>query len=360
MITTRLHTDDLPRPDRFTWWHDMTVATLLPTVLRTARADDFRATADILDLGAAQITTMSYLPVTSTRTPELIRQRDPEYWQLSLTLRGTMTLSQARNDTVLHAGDLALYDSSRPFGGETRCDDGAVRHVVAHLPKAALPVRPDLVDRLLATRLTGDQGFGALLVHFLTQVTTKAGHYRPTDAARLSTVLTDLLAATVAQHLDRPGVPPPDTRGHALLLHVRAFILQRLDDPGLSPAGIAAAHHISLRTLHRLFQQQDTTVAAFIRHQRLEHARRDLADPLLAPRPIHATAARWGFAHPSDFTRAFRTAYGTTPRDYRRAAHAAHGTTGRPEGTRGAPGWPSDQDRPTVPPRVPPTTVARS
>nr|WP_243274742.1 helix-turn-helix domain-containing protein [Streptomyces albus] len=62
------------------------------------------------------------------------------------------------------------------------------------------------------------------------------------------------------------------------------------------------------------------TVAAWIRRQRLEHCRRDLADPRLRDRPIHAIAARWGFPRPGDFTRAFRAAYGIPPRDYRRMA----------------------------------------
>ena len=38
-----------------------------------------------------------------------------------------------------------------------------------------------------------------------------------------------------------------------------AFIQQHPDDPGLSPAEIAAAHHISLRLLHNLFQEQGET-----------------------------------------------------------------------------------------------------
>ncbi|MET7765745.1 helix-turn-helix domain-containing protein [Streptomyces sp. NPDC005393] len=59
------------------------------------------------------------------------------------------------------------------------------------------------------------------------------------------------------------------------------------------------------------------TVASYIRRQRLARARRDLADPCLATRPVHAIAARWGFLRPADFTRAFRTIYGSTPTEYR-------------------------------------------
>ncbi len=50
---------------------------------------------------------------------------------------------------------------------------------------------------------------------------------------------------------------------------------------------------MSLRALHRLFlnHAHGATVASYIRCQRLTCARRDLADPRLAERPVHAIAA---------------------------------------------------------------------
>ncbi|WP_069766747.1 helix-turn-helix domain-containing protein [Streptomyces sp. LUP30] len=57
---------------------------------------------------------------------------------------------------------------------------------------------------------------------------------------------------------------------------------------------------------------------AWIRAQRLECARRDLANPNLSFTPVHTTAAtRWGLVRASDFTRAFRRAFGVSPIEYR-------------------------------------------
>jgi AraC-like DNA-binding protein len=270
---------------------------------------------------------MRYLPLTSARTPKLIRQNDPEYYQLSLTVHGRMGLSHSGHEVALGTGDLVLYDSSRPFDGWAASETGAVAHIVAQVPKTLVPIRPNRVDRLIATRIPGDRGFGELLAQFLTQVTAKAHQYRPSDTGRLSTIILDLLAATVAQRLDDHSTLALESRQHALFLRVQAFIQQHLGDPELSPGLIAAAHHISTRSLHRLFQNQDTTAAAYIRQQRLERARRDLADPLLCTRPIHATARRWGFTRPADFTRAFRTAYGISPKEFQNTVlHSDIGT----------------------------------
>ncbi|MBO8189365.1 helix-turn-helix domain-containing protein [Streptomyces sp. DW4-2] len=115
------------------------------------------------------------------------------------------------------------------------------------------------------------------------------------------------------------GAPAVDHR-RALFATVQSFIWAHLGDPGLCPDAIAAAHHISTRSLHRLFQSQGCTVSSWIRRQRLNRARRDLADPKLAHHPIQAIAATWGFTRPADFTRAFRAAYGIPPHHFRTTA----------------------------------------
>nr|WP_243274741.1 hypothetical protein [Streptomyces albus] len=63
--------------------------------MSSERAGDFPATADILDLGGVQVSTMAYPPMTVRRTPRLIRRSDPDFFQLSLTFEGTMGLEQA-------------------------------------------------------------------------------------------------------------------------------------------------------------------------------------------------------------------------------------------------------------------------
>jgi AraC-like DNA-binding protein len=71
---------------------------------------------------------------------------------------------------------------------------------------------------------------------------------------------------------------------------------------------------------------RELTVAAWIRHQRLECCRADLTDPRLRGMPVQAIGARWGFRSPADFSRAFRAAHGIPPGDYRRQTLAADRT----------------------------------
>jgi AraC-like DNA-binding protein len=113
-----------------------------------------------------------------------------------------------------------------------------------------------------------------------------------------------------------------------MLTTVQGFIQQNLGDPGLSPAAVAAAHHMSLRSLHQLVHDEGLTVAGWIRARRMERCRRDLSDPAMESRPVAAIAARWGFSSAADFSRAFRAAHGMPPAEYRRSAALAAGRIG--------------------------------
>ena len=152
---------------------------------------------------------------------------------------------------------------------------------------------------------------------FLLQLARNVDHYSPAQAARLSSAALEVLATRLAQELDVHNWDTPQARRHALLVTVQAFIQRHLGDSGLTPAMIAAAHHMSLRSLQQLFHDEGLTVAGWIRKRRLECCRHDLSDPALASRPVAAIAARWGFCSPGDFSRAFRAVHGLPPAEYR-------------------------------------------
>ncbi|MEV5841331.1 MULTISPECIES: helix-turn-helix domain-containing protein [unclassified Streptomyces] len=139
-------------------------------------------------------------------------------------------------------------------------------------------------------------------------------------------VVAELLAGLARDLALRAHAAEHGCRAATVLLgRIEAYILHHLCDRDLTPDRIAAAHHISTRYLHRLFQRQELTVAAWIKAQRLARCRHDLADPGLCRLPVHAIAARWGFAQSADFSRAFRAAYGTTPTGFRSSAAGAAG-----------------------------------
>ena len=184
-------------------------------------------------------------------------------------------------------------------------------------PRTLLPLPEAKLRQVTAVTMPACPGIGTLASRLLVQLATGMDHYTPAEASRLSTAALEVLAVRLAHELDSDQSVPPETHHRALLTSIHAFIQRHMSDPDLSPEMIAAAHHISLRLLHKLFSEEGETVAGWIRTRRLEGTRRDLTDPAQGGRPVAALAAHWGFRSAASFNRAFRAAYGLPPHQYR-------------------------------------------
>ncbi|MGA6160411.1 helix-turn-helix domain-containing protein [Stenotrophomonas sp. NPDC087984] len=320
LIERVFRSEDLPPADRFDCWHGLVGQTHAPLDLRSDHWADFRASQRLLDLGAVSVWPTTFQPVCFRRTPKLIRQSDPEGLHISLPLSGVLRAVRGEEEAVYGPGSLCVVDTSRPVDIHGGDDASLHTGVGLEVPKALLPLPRNQLDQAARLRLSAQDGFGSLLAQLLTQLARGTDSYQPSDGPRLGSVVVDLLSALIAHALDSDNSLPPETRRQALVLRIRAFVQQHLHDPRLTPRAIAAAHHISISYLHRLFQNEEATVAAWIRSQRLERARRDLADPTMRATPIHAIGAYCGFPRASDFTRAFRTVYGIPPTEYRHQA----------------------------------------
>ncbi|MFG1997903.1 helix-turn-helix domain-containing protein [Spirillospora sp. NPDC048911] len=315
-----MSTAEIPTGERFAFWREVTSKVWVPLDARCEPdlETGFQAQVGVGGLGPVQVTLMTATPHSVSRTPKLIRQTDPETFLLTCAVRGRgIRGEQDGRRTDFHVGDLGLYDSSRPYVAGHIPGVPVSQHLGLQFPRSLLPLPPRDLRRLTAVRIPGDRGIGALSSSFLLQLARHMDEFSPADVARLSTLTLDVLTAALAGALEADSQVPPNTRRRALMAQIHAFIRDNLGDASLTPDAIAAAHHISVRYLQKLFQQDGHTVSGWIRERRLEQCRRDLADPRLAAQPIGAIAARWGFPSPPHFSQAFRAAYGLSPSQFR-------------------------------------------
>lgn len=320
--------DELPAADRFDFLHELVAQTWVPMECHSDHQIDYRGVLRSSGLGAIHVVVMDILSITVCRTPRMIRRADPDMLKLVMPVRGTgsYVVTQDGRQARLRPGEFAIYDTRRPY--EVACGVGgydAGQALTFMFPCSLLPLPPSQLKQLSAVAIPASAGIGTLTSQFLMHLAHTIDRCSPAEAARLATAALEVLASRLAHELDARGWVTPETHRRALLTRIQAFIQQRLGDPELSPGVIAAAHHISLRYLHKLFQEQGTTVAGWIRQRRLEACRRDLADPALASRPVAAIAARWGYPNASHFGQVFRTAHGMPPQEYRMwAQHPRH------------------------------------
>ncbi|MEV7203262.1 AraC family transcriptional regulator [Streptomyces griseoluteus] len=321
MIGTVFRSEDVSVEDRFDHWRELISRTHAPSDMTSEYAADFWAHQRLLELGSVTIWPASFRPARFRRSARMVRQSDPELYHVTLLLDGGLGVDHAGQTGTHRQSDLYVVDTSRPYDvrSQGNQEGGVITGVGVEFPKVLLPVSPDRVQDLLGVRLSGREGTGALLANFLTALNREAESLRPSEAPRLGAVVLDLVSAWLAQVLDSEASLSPETRQQVLVRKIKTFIQHNLHDSELTPPVVAAAHHISLSYLHRIFHQQTRgeTVAAQIRRLRLEAVRCDLADSAQRTTAIHAIAARWGIPRVSDLTRSFRAAYGVSPKEYR-------------------------------------------
>ncbi|GGS60818.1 AraC family transcriptional regulator [Planobispora rosea] len=319
-------TAEVPAQERFAFWREVSSTTWVPYDARCPPQlrQRFQAQIAYRQLDLVQATLMTTTPYAIRRTPRLIRQTDPEIYKLGCTVQGHGVVAHDDHQAVFGPGDLVLYDTSRPYRAELAPDAPTSQMLVLKFPRSSLPLPSRDLRRLSMVPISGAHGIGALTSQFMLQIARRLDELTPSDTARLAALTLDVLTAALAGALDADGSVPPESRRRALLAEIHAFILAHLGDTRLSPETIAAAHHISLRSLHQLFHTGGHTVAGWIRERRLERCRRDLADPRLATRTITAIAARWGFTSPAHFSQTFRSAYSLSPRQFRHQSAILH------------------------------------
>lgn len=249
------------------------------------------------------------------RTPRLIARDDRGFFKLSLQMAGTGLLVQDGREAVLRPGDLAVYDTHRPY---TLAFDQDFRCMVLMFPRELIDLPVDTVAQLTAVRMAADTGLGRVISPFLVELAQNLDQVSGASGLRLAHNALDLITTMFTDELSSHR--PPGNPHRDLVNQIRTYIEANLSDPELCPTKVAGAHFISTRHLHNIFSAEGTTVAAWIRSRRLEHCRRDLLDPVHQHRPVAALAARWGFLDAAHFSRIFKSTFDASPAAYRQAA----------------------------------------
>lgn len=241
---------------------------------------------------------------------------DEEHFALFMPTSGVFTIATGGDAARLGAAELALCTTPGPLAVSAQSADVEAAGLVLAIPDSiasSAPSRP-LVPRLEVCDVAGP---GVLLRDFLVEATTQARGLSASEADRTGEAALYLATAVVERHRQVTAQAGSLRRQHRLFTRISAHIDRNLGSSGLTPRRIAESHHISVRYLQRLFENNGSTPSRWIRRRRLENARRDLRDAALRSLPVREIGLRNGFVQPSEFSRAFRSEYGNPPGKFR-------------------------------------------
>jgi AraC-like DNA-binding protein len=148
--------------------------------------------------------------------------------------------------------------------------------------------------------------------HLMTAAAVSAGVPRVDEVASVFTaVLGMLVRGAIGETADDPGT--------ALRIAAERLVEERLTEPELSVAWLAARLAVSVRQLHRSFAAAGVGPAGYIRDRRLNACARALTESRAS---VTALAHRYGFASASHLGVAFRQRFGVSPGRWRDDAAA--------------------------------------
>ncbi len=276
--------------------------------------DKFHGDMTLARLGSVNTSLITADAHTVARPSGLTCPDESEFVYVCQVLAGSATVTQDDRASAAGTGEMVMFDNTRPF---TLSMAARFRMMVLKIPHRALGVAPMATARLTARRLSDTRGVAALLSPLLISLAAHMGELDPASAQQVGCSIAGLITTLFSEHLRRDADDPAAVR-QAQLLRVQASARERLRDPQLCPRVLAEKHHISVRHLQKIFQEQGLSPASFIRDERLNRCAADLHDPRLRDVPVALIGERWGLTSASHFSRLFRERFGVTPQEYRR------------------------------------------
>jgi AraC-like DNA-binding protein len=274
----------------------------------------FAATVREQPLGQLRLVDGVTSPHSGVRRPRQVSATPRDVVGLQYVLAGREFISQGDDVFALGPGDLMVWDT----------DAGGAYEVVETVRKRTLVLTRSLADVLLpgfhtsaTVRVVPGRRPGLVrpLFDVLAVLSEGLATMSPQATERAAALVIQMLADLGGHETD--GLALGRRGGKDLCEWVLAYVEDNLGDPALSPAAIAAAHFVSIRTLYNALGPMDISLAAHIRTRRLA---RCYADLVTTDDPVGDIAARWGFVSSAHFSRVFAKHYGVAPSRTRRTA----------------------------------------
>ena len=317
---TRLSIDGLPAARRAGRWREAVSETFVRLDCRLDGRGPAHGTLEADAFGELRVARVTSSPQTVRRTASTVRAASDAWVLASVQLAGRTVVAQAGRQAVLRPGDVAFYDTARPYA-LTLPED--FDQVVLYLPRDAVEAAvPGALERV-ATRVPAGHPCARSLHALAPWLLGDGGGTDASGGAlreRAGAGAATLFALALDALGSRPGAAAAPARAGALYRRAAALIDRRLDDPELGPAALARELGVSCRRLQEVFAARATTPSAALREARLERSRAWLADPGARHESIATIASRAGFDDPAGFSRRFRARYGQSPRQYRTGA----------------------------------------
>jgi AraC family transcriptional regulator, positive regulator of tynA and feaB len=236
-----------------------------------------------------------------------------DFFLFELSKAGASTYIQYGRECKLTPAHFTLLYSADPY---SFCHEERVNSLCLKIPSIAMRARVSDPHALCGSAKRVVPGMSQIMADLLMSLSSESHLLDATSAPVIEANLLDMIGLVLGTHLQRTAVGGTTARW---AIHKRAVAVMReaLGQPDLSPETIAAAIGVSVRYLHRVFEDAEQTASETLLAMRLGKSMTELRDPAMHPLSIKEIAFRNGFRSQSHFASSFRAKFGVTPKEAR-------------------------------------------
>ncbi|MBP2313018.1 helix-turn-helix domain-containing protein [Azospirillum soli] len=319
----RFDSSTAPTREAFDLWHDQMALIFDVEVIDHDNDHGFHGVLETFHLGSLLLGRCESVTQRFTRPPRLIGHSGLDHYLIQFIERGGSGGRMGGREMQAHAGDVTIIDLAQP----TTTIDSDFSTLTLCIPREVLAPLMSSPDALHGVVLPAASPTGSLLGTHIQSLYKAANSLSARDAMAVARGSAAFVAGCLGPALDALDLVLPAMRTNRLN-SIKRYIEDNLANPELDAALIAQAAGLSRPTLYRLFEPMGG-VAAYVLQRRLSRAVADLMNPN-ERRRIVDIAHHWGFSSETAFSRAFRTAFGLSPRDARNARGQPR--AGQPQG----------------------------
>jgi AraC-like DNA-binding protein len=309
-------TSAAPASERVRYWESYTASELVGLRCTSYADSGLEARQRNCNLGAFRIADIVGNEHVVERSMPHVLSHPKHSLFASLLLEGEAFFFQSGRCTMVHSGDLIVYNTVKPYlFGFTKPMRQLMVDISAQdlFESAGIQANESMIKvdgHLRAGRMLTQPVRESLLEFLADPLEEKVASLAEDVLARLR------LICHSRSHEKLSGEEINALR----LLKAEKFIADHASDSQLDAETVAKHLAVSLRHLNRIFEVHDCSVTQWIWRSRLELARRQLADPAMGARSISNIALGCGFSTQSHFAREFKAVYGLTPSQHRDSA----------------------------------------
>jgi AraC-like DNA-binding protein len=217
------------------------------------------------------------------------------------------------HSVILEPGDVTVADSAM---AATMITNQPYTTIGLTVPAKVLRTFLPEPEKAVGVRFSGKSGLSKIVSYLLMTMWEYAeGDNFEKIATELANNLLGILSTCCQVYSDRPETHSTNTA--AKREAIKRIINQNLHKPDLCVGEIAKICGLSVRYVQRLFSDEEFTTSEYIRRQRVEGCKKQLADPAWLHHTITEIAFNWGFNSSAHFARVFKAESGISAREFR-------------------------------------------